>query len=40
MKSKFRETQEKEQKVITEKWIYFSTEINNWDNILVQKELR
>jgi len=25
MKSKFKETQEREQKLITEQWIYFST---------------
>ena len=40
MKSKFRETQEREQKLITEQWIYFSTEINNWNNILGQKVIR
>lgn len=40
MESRFKETQKREQKVVIEQWIYFSTEINNWNNILVHKELR
>jgi hypothetical protein len=40
MKFRMKLSKEKDQKVITDRWLYFSEQTNYWDNILVQKELR
>ena len=40
MKFRMKDLNNQEQKVITNKWIYFSENSNYWDNVLISKQTR